>query len=85
MGHESTTRTERPDSVNVRPVANEDMIEGYMDGYELDAPEPSANRSHSYRHGFSVARAEKTSHEPLASYWELEKRAVAAMQADAQR
>lgn len=36
------------------------MVEGYCDGYDLNAPEPSANRSHSYRHGFAVGRAEKT-------------------------
>lgn len=40
--------------------ANEEMIQGYMDGYDINAPEPSANRSYSYRHGFMVGRAEKT-------------------------
>jgi hypothetical protein len=39
--------------------ANAEMVEGYRDGYDTNAPEPSANRSHSYRHGFMVGRAEK--------------------------
>ena len=65
------------------PEANAEMIEGYMDGYDLSAPEPSANRSHSYRHGFAVARAEKMQHRPLASYNELCKRADTAMAMDA--
>lgn len=43
--------TERP--------ANDDMIEGFRDGYDPDAPEPSANRSNSYHHGFMVGRLDK--------------------------
>ncbi len=35
---------------------NDDMIDGYMDGRDLDNPEPCGNRSHSYRHGFLVGR-----------------------------
>ena len=42
-----------------RKPANADMIEGYMDGYNLDAPEPSGNRSEGYRHSFYIGRAEK--------------------------
>ena len=44
--------TERP--------ANDDMVEGFLDGYDLTAPEPSSNRSNSYRHGFMVGRLDKT-------------------------
>lgn len=40
--------------------ANDEMARGYMDGRDLDSPEPSDNRSHSYRHGFMVGRGEKT-------------------------
>lgn len=40
--------------------ANSDMIEGYQDGFDLKNPEPSDNRSHSYRHGFANGRADKT-------------------------
>ncbi|MGW1422675.1 hypothetical protein ACWAT4_21475 [Bradyrhizobium manausense] len=39
--------------------ANADMIEGFNDGYDLTAPEPSANRSRSYRHGFMCGRIDK--------------------------
>jgi hypothetical protein len=35
-----------------------DFLEGYLDGRDPNAPEPSANRSHSYRHSFAVGRAE---------------------------
>jgi hypothetical protein len=41
------------------PQANAEMIEGFMDGYDLSNPEPSENRSHSYRHGFRSGRADK--------------------------
>lgn len=39
--------------------ANAEMVEGFMDGYDLTAPEPSANRSASYRHGFMCGRIDK--------------------------
>lgn len=39
--------------------ANDEMVEGYLDGFDLDNPEPSDNRSHSYRHGFVNGRADK--------------------------
>jgi hypothetical protein len=39
--------------------ANSDMVEGFRDGYDLTAPEPSANRSASYRHGFMCGRIDK--------------------------
>ena len=45
-------RQERP--------ANADMIDGFRDGYDLTAPEPSSNRSNSYKHGFMVGRLDKT-------------------------
>jgi len=35
-----------------------EMVEGYMDGGDPNAPEPSENRSYSYRHGFAVGRAD---------------------------
>lgn len=35
-----------------------EFAEGYSDGRGPDAPEPSANRSHAYRHSFAVGRAE---------------------------
>lgn len=39
--------------------ANAEMIEGFRDGHDLSAPEPSGNRSHSYRHGFQAGRNDK--------------------------
>lgn len=39
--------------------ANSEMVEGYRDGWNPDNPEPSSNRSHSYRYGFQVARFDK--------------------------
>lgn len=38
---------------------NDEMLEGYLDGGNPDNPEPSTNRSHSYRHGFAVARSDR--------------------------
>ncbi len=34
----------------------DEMVEGYLDGRKPDNPEPSANRSASYRHGFANGR-----------------------------
>lgn len=63
--------------------ANPEMVQGYMDGYDLNAPEPSANRSHSYRHGFWVGRAEKTkTHKNLPGYEALGIAADRAMEMD---
>lgn len=50
--------------------ANDEMVQGYMDGWDLDAPEPSENRSHSYRHGFANARDDRRG-KPRASYEQL--------------
>lgn len=62
--------------------ANDEMVQGYMDGYDLTAPEPSENRSASYRHGFMVGRGEKTG--TLAGTYEsLVAAAEAAMDEDA--
>ena len=44
----------------VRPFAatfsGAEMLLGYMDGLKADSPEPSENRSASYRHGFANGR-----------------------------
>jgi hypothetical protein len=44
----------------------DDMAEGYRDGGNPDNPEPSENRSASYRHGFANAR-DDTSGSPRAT------------------
>lgn len=43
-----------------REQAEREMVDGYLDGFDLDAPYPSDNRSHSYRHGFANARADRS-------------------------
>jgi 3-oxoacyl-(acyl-carrier-protein) synthase len=35
--------------------ANDEMVQGFLDGYDLTAPEPSANRSASYRQALKMA------------------------------
>lgn len=42
-----------------RSFADEERYQGYLDGGDPDNPEPSANRSNSYRHGFAVARSDR--------------------------
>lgn len=37
-------------------MLDDEMLEGYRDGLIPDNPEPSANRSRSYRHGFANGR-----------------------------
>lgn len=36
--------------------AEDEMVQGYMDGRDVNSPEPSSNRSRSYRHGFQSGR-----------------------------
>ncbi len=43
-----------------RRPANDEMVRGFMDGYDPTVPEPSANRTASYRHGFMVGRLDNT-------------------------
>jgi hypothetical protein len=45
----------------MRP-ANDEMVQGYRDGWDLDNPLPSENRSHSYQHGFANARDDRCGH-----------------------
>lgn len=40
-------------------MTDDEMLEGYRDGLNPDSPEPSANRSHSYRHGFANGRDDR--------------------------
>lgn len=61
--------------------ANAEMVEGYMDGLDLSSPEPSANRSASYRHGFANGRDDRRG-ESRATYATLVAAAEVAMLAD---
>lgn len=40
----------------LKQVFGDEMLNGYLDGLDPNAPEPSSNRSHSYRHGFANGR-----------------------------
>lgn len=61
--------------------ANTEMIEGYCDGLNLDCPEPSDNRSASYRHGFANGRDDRRG-KPRASVAEIIRQADEAMAVD---
>lgn len=39
--------------------AHDDMVQGYMDGLDLQSPDPSSNRTRSYRHGFANGRDDR--------------------------
>ncbi len=58
-----------------------EMREGYRDGFNLDNPEPSLNRSASYRHGFANGRDDRRLR-PRATAAELRKMADEAIAAD---
>lgn len=64
--------------------ANQEMIDGYNDGRKADSPEPNANRSRSYRHGFLAGRGDLLGPHKAhgLSCDEILLRAEAAMQAD---
>jgi len=62
--------------------ANDEMVEGYRDGLDMNSPEPSANRSFSYRHGFKNGRADRTGKLWASSYEELARMADEAMTLD---
>lgn len=62
-------------------MANADMVEGYCDGRDPSSPEPSSNRSHSYRHGFANGR-DDLHRKPRAIAAELRKQADLAMDLD---
>jgi hypothetical protein len=61
--------------------ANDDMLQGYLDGFDLSSPEPSSNRSHSYRHGFANGRDDRHN-KPRASASEIRRLATEATEAD---
>lgn len=56
--------------IETGPV-DQEFVDGYRDGYDLTAPEPSENRSHAYRHSFAIGRAEKEGRPIKASYDQL--------------
>lgn len=62
-------------------MSETDMIEGYRDGRDVNSPEPSSNRSHSYRHGFANGR-DDLANKPRDSAANLRELAAAAIAAD---
>jgi hypothetical protein len=42
-----------------RTVGDDENVEGYRDGFDLNSPEPSLNRSARYRHSFECGRADR--------------------------
>lgn len=64
--------------------ADQEMVEGYIDGFNLNNPEPSSNRSASYRHGFQNGRDDRRG-TPRATAEALRKAAQEAMDADETR
>ena len=64
-------------------LANDEMVLGYREGFNLDNPEPSENRSASYRHGFANGRADKTGKSRGLSFEALSRQADLAMLSDA--
>jgi hypothetical protein len=65
--------------------ANDEMVQGYLDGFDLNAPMPSANRSDSYKHGFANGRADKTGLSRGLTFDALNQLADDAMMRDATR
>lgn len=66
--------------MRTRP-ANDEMAAGYLDGLDPTSPEPSDNRSHSYRHGFANGRDDRANG-PRTTADELRRQARLAMDLD---
>lgn len=54
--------------MDIRELANDECVQGYRDGFDLDCPEPSANRTHAYRHGFECGRADRNGKPAFGDY-----------------
>jgi len=63
---------------------NADMVQGYWDGRDLDNPEPGANQSASYRHGFLNGRDDRRG-QPRASAAALRDAGDRAIEEDAEK
>jgi hypothetical protein len=59
----------------------DEMWTGYLDGFDPDSPEPNANRSHCYRHGFANGRDDRRN-EPRATAATLREMAAEAERLD---
>jgi len=54
-----------------RDEAEREMIAGYLDGLRGE-PEPGANRSHSYRHGWANGRDDRNKKPSQTAEWQRE-------------
>ncbi len=63
--------------------ANAEMIQGYLDGHDPDCPNPSANRTRAYRHGFQNGR-DDIGNKPRNSAANLRRAAEQAISDDAE-
>jgi hypothetical protein len=71
-----------------KPLANQDMVDGYLDGRDddrLEFPESLSNRGHAYRHGWLSGLADRSNgkHQAGATFEEIEAAADEAMRKDA--
>lgn len=64
--------------------ANDEMVEGYRDGFDLSSPAPSDNRSRSYQHGFANGRDDRR-RQPRETAAELRRLASLALETDRAR
>lgn len=71
------------DMEDLLKAAEDEMVEGFLDGYKRCSPEPGRNRSRSYRHGFRNGRADIDRRSNWRSIEEAEAAADRAMQMDA--
>lgn len=62
--------------------AEDEMVEGYRDGFDANAPTASSNRSRSYLHGFANGRADRA-RKARGVADELRRKAAVAMAIDA--
>lgn len=72
------------DEASLRERFVGEMTEGYLDGWKPDNPEPSENRSASYRHGFANGR-DDLARSPRALAWQLRLMAEYALAEDVAR
>lgn len=62
--------------------AEQEMLDGYLDGFDLNTPAPSHNRSRSYLHGFKNGRADRAG-KPAGLADDLRHKAAVAVAIDA--
>jgi len=68
--------------VKEQAMIEDEMLAGYLDGLDPTSPEPSANRSHSYRHGFANGR-DDLARKPRAKAADLRLKGAEARELDA--